>query len=219
MASKRVAVVLSGCGVYDGAEIHEATLTLYFLDRAGATAVCMAPNIEQHHVVNHLNGQETGEKRNVLKESARIARGNIVDLATVSSDSLDALIIPGGFGVAKNLSSLVYDGPDAWVDENLSRLIKEMHEAKKPIGALCISPAMLSLVLANKGITLTIGNDSGTVEAIQTMGNYHKETTANAIVVDEANKVVSTAAYMCAASIAEAAVGIEQLVTKILSWA
>ena len=148
MAKKQVGVVLSGCGVYDGAEIHEATLTLYFLDRAGAQAVCMAPNIPQHHVINHFSGALSDETRNVLVESARIARGNIRDLATVKADTLDALILPGGFGAAKNLSTLAFNDGRNQVNGELAALLQAMHALGKPIGAICISPAVLSLARA-----------------------------------------------------------------------
>ncbi|MBF0587824.1 MAG: isoprenoid biosynthesis glyoxalase ElbB [Magnetococcales bacterium] len=216
---KRIGVILSGCGVYDGAEIHETTLTLYFLDRAGVQTIMMAPNIDQHHVINHLTGDEMGETRNVLVESARIARGEIKDLATVSASDLDAVILPGGFGAAKNLSSLAFDGPNATLNAEMAALLKAMHAAKKPIGAICITPAVVSKVLADQGITLTIGDDQGTAGAIQTMGNLHQESTPDQIVIDEANRVISTAAYMCASSIGEAGAGIEKLVNEVLKRA
>ncbi|MBF0422406.1 MAG: isoprenoid biosynthesis glyoxalase ElbB [Magnetococcales bacterium] len=217
MAKKRVGVVLSGCGVYDGTEIHEATLTLYFLDRAGAQAIAMAPNIVQHHVIDHLLGAATSETRNVLVESARIARGQVRDVATVKANELDAIIIPGGFGAAKNLSTIAFDGPEAKTNPDVSRLILDMYQAKKPIGALCIAPAMLSKVLAGKGVTLTIGDDAGVAGAIQKMGNVHQESDFAGIVIDTPNRIVTTAAYMCAASIAEAGQGIEKLVAQILT--
>lgn len=217
MAGRRVGVVLSGCGVYDGAEIHEATLLLYFLDRAGAHAVCMAPDIPQHHVINHDTGEPSGEVRNVLVESARIARGNIRDLATVQVETLDALILPGGFGAAKNLSSVAFDGSKGQVNDDLARLIQGMHAAGKPIGAICIAPTVVSAALAGQGILLTIGNDAETADNIEKVGNRHQESRADDIVVDEANKVVSTAAYMCAACISEAGAGIEKLVDKVLA--
>lgn len=217
MSKKRVGVILSGCGVYDGAEIHEATLTLYFLDRAGAQAVCMAPNIPQHHVIDHLKGEPTGEARNVLVESARIARGEIRDLATVRAEDLDALILPGGFGAAKNLSSAAFDGAKAQVNKALAQLIQAMHASGKPIGAICISPVVVSAALAGRGVLLTIGHDEETARTIEMVGNRHQDSTTDAIIVDVANKVVSTAAYMCAASIHEAGVGIEKLVDKVLA--
>lgn len=216
MTVKRVGVVLSGCGVYDGAEIHEATLVLYFLDRAGVQVVCMAPDIPQYHVINHLTGEPSNEVRNVLVESARIARGNIRDLATVQAEKLDALILPGGFGAAKNLSSVAFEGSKAKVNADLGRLIQAMHAAGKPIGALCISPTVISTALAGLGILLTIGNDAETASNIESVGNRHQESVADDIVVDERNKVVSTAAYMCAACISEAGRGIEKLVQKVL---
>lgn len=216
MADKRIGVLLSGCGVYDGAEIHEATLTLYFLDRAAARVIIMAPNIPQHHVINHLTGEVTHETRNVLVESARIARGQIRDVATVTADDLDAIILPGGFGAAKNLSSVAFDGPNARVDPEVSRLLLGMVAAKKPIGALCIAPALLSKVLSGKGVTLTIGTDEGVAGAIEKMGNRHQQSNADTIVIDSANNIVTTAAYMCAASIGAAGEGIEKLVNQMM---
>jgi enhancing lycopene biosynthesis protein 2 len=212
----RIGVVLSGCGFLDGAEIYESTLTLFFLDQAGADVVIMAPDIDQHHVINHLTQEEMPESRNVLVESARIARGNITNIAQIDADDLDALIMPGGFGAAKNLSSLAFDGPNASINGELSTLVKAMHEGKKPIGAICIAPAVLSKILADHGITLTIGNDSDTAGAIKTMGNRHEDSSADNIVVDEKNRIVTTAAYMCAASIGEAGQGIEKLVNHIM---
>ncbi|MBF0447760.1 MAG: isoprenoid biosynthesis glyoxalase ElbB [Magnetococcales bacterium] len=212
----QVGVVLSGCGFLDGAEIYESTLTLFFLDLAGVKVTIMAPDIDQHHVLNHLTQEPMNEVRNVLVESARLARGQIKNMADVSADSLDALIIPGGFGAAKNLSSLAFDGPNATVNPDLAALIQRIHQQKKPIGAICISPAVLSRVLSNQGITLTIGNDPDTAQAIETMGNHHSQSQADHIVVDEANRIVSTAAYMCAASIGEAGLGIERLVNQVI---
>lgn len=220
MSRKRVGVVLSGCGVYDGSEIHEATLTLYFLDRAGAEAVMMAPNENQHHVVDHLTGQESGETRNVLTESARIARGVIKDLAQVGAEDLDAVIMPGGFGAAKNLSNVAFKGPEATVQADLAALLTAMHGAGKPIGAVCISPAVVAKVLGDKGITLTIGNeDPGTAQAIEAMGATHAGAEVNAAVVDAANKIVSTPAYMCGATISQVGQGIEKLVDEVLKLA
>lgn len=219
MAGKRVGVVLSGCGVYDGAEIHEATLTLYFLDRAAAKIIAMAPNIPQHHVINHLTGEVANETRNVLVESARITRGQIRDVAGVQADELDAIILPGGFGAAKNLSSVAFDGADAKVNPDVARLLLAMAAAKKPIGAMCIAPAMLSKVFSGKGMTLTIGDDEGVAGAIEKMGNKHAQSDFDGIVVDTPHRVVTSAAYMCAASIGEAGLGIEKLVAKILEMA
>ncbi|MBF0613518.1 MAG: isoprenoid biosynthesis glyoxalase ElbB [Magnetococcales bacterium] len=219
MAKKRIGVVLAGCGVYDGAEIHEATLTLYFLDRAGAEWVAMAPNIDQHHVVDHLTGQVVEERRNVLAEAARIARGKIRDLAEVRASELDGLIMPGGFGVAKNLSSIAFNGAEAEVNPDLAVLLRDMHRLNKPIGAICISPAVVSRVFAQMGVTVTIGCDPGTISAIEAMGNRHQTSPADGIVLDEEKRVVSTPAYMCGAGIAEVARGIEKLVSRVLELA
>lgn len=217
--AKRIGVILSGCGVYDGSEIHEAVITLLAIDRAGAEAVCMAPDIPQMHVVNHLAGEPVeGETRNVLVESARIARGNIKDLATVQASDIDALILPGGFGAAKNLCNFAVQGPDCSVNAEVTRLIKETHAAKKPIAAVCIAPAVLSKVLGSAKVwhQLTIGTDEGTAEALHKMGTEHIQCPVEECVIDEKNKLVSSPAYMLAGSISEAAEGIEKTVQALI---
>lgn len=215
----RIGVLLSGCGVFDGAEIHESVLTMLALDRAGAEIICMAPNVEQHHVINHLTQEEMSEKRNVLVESARIARGEIKDLKEVKGADLDGLIVPGGFGAAKNLSDFAFKGADSTVQPEVKRILNEMSEANKPIGAICISPAPLAKALADKKPQVTIGNDQDTAEAIETMGGEHKTCTVDMIHVDAGNNIVSTPAYMLGPGIKEVAVGIEKLVNKVVELA
>ncbi|CAI2016172.1 Sigma cross-reacting protein 27A [Serratia fonticola] len=212
---KQVAVVLSGCGVYDGAEIHEAVLTLLALDRAGAQAVCFAPDKAQLHVINHLSGEEMPESRNVLQESARIARGKIQALSQVDAEQLDALIVPGGFGAAKNLSSFATQGAECSVDPDLSKLILEMHKRNKPMGFMCIAPTLLPKVF-DQPLRLTIGNDPDLGEVIDAMGGEPVICPVDDIVVDIDNKVVTTPAYMLAQSIGEAAQGIDKLVSRVL---
>ncbi|MDY6851513.1 MAG: isoprenoid biosynthesis glyoxalase ElbB [Thermodesulfobacteriota bacterium] len=214
---EKVGVLLSGCGVFDGTEIHEAVLTLLALDRAGAETICLAPNIDQLHVINHLTQEETGEKRNVLVESARIARGKIKDLQDIQAADLDALIIPGGFGAAKNLSDFAVKGPEASVHPEVSRILRRMAAAGKPIGALCIAPATLTKALSDKEPQVTIGNDKGTATAIEAMGGRHVECSVDMIHLDQKNKIVTTPAYMLGPGIKEIAVGIEKLVDKVLS--
>ncbi|HDL6964306.1 TPA: isoprenoid biosynthesis glyoxalase ElbB [Yersinia enterocolitica] len=212
---KTVGVVLSGCGVFDGAEIHESVLTILALDRAGARIVFFAPDKPQLHVINHLTGEESTEQRNVLVESARIARGVIEPLSSATSEQLDALIVPGGFGAAKNLSDFAIKGSECAIDPDLYKLIQSMHKENKPIGFMCISPVMLPKLLG-KPVRLTIGNDPDTIEAIEIMGGEHVICPADDVVVDAENKVVTTPAYMLAASISEAAKGIDKLVAKVL---
>jgi enhancing lycopene biosynthesis protein 2 len=215
----RIGVLLSGCGVFDGSEIHEAVLTLLALDRAGAEIVCLAPNVEQAHVIDHLTQKETGEKRNVLVESARIARGEVKDLKDVRAADLDGLTIPGGFGAAKNLSDFAFKGQDATVLPDVQRLLSEMVAARKPVGAICIAPATLTRALSDKKPEVTIGSDAGTAAAIEAMGGKHKTCTVDMIHVDEANRIVSTPAYMLGPSIKNVAEGIEKLVAKVLELA
>ena len=217
MEKKKFAVVLSGSGVYDGAEIHEAVLTLLFLDRAGASVQCMAPDMDQFHVINHLTQQESDEKRNVLVESARIARGDIRDVGSVSAEEIDALIIPGGFGAAKNLSDFAIKGPDAQVHPQVNRLLAEMAGQGKPIGAICIAPATLTRALSERSPSVTIGNDVGTAAGIETMGGTHCDCPVDDICVDEKNRIVTTPAYMLGPGIKDVAAGIEKLVDKIIS--
>lgn len=215
----KVGVVLAGCGVFDGSEIHEAVITLLALDRAGAEAVCMAPDMPQRHVVNHLSGEvATTESRNVLVESARIARGHIKDIASVHADEIDALILPGGFGAAKNLCNFALNGAACSVNAEVSRLVKEMVAAKKPLAAICIAPAVLARILGDRqpAVQLTIGNDTTTAAALTAMGARHVECPVDAFVVDANLKLVSTPAYMLAGSISEAADGIEKTVQALL---
>ena len=216
---KKIGVVLSGCGVYDGAEIHESVITLLAIDRAGAQAVCMAPNVDQMHVVNHVTGEEAaGEKRNVLVESARIARGEIKDISTVKAKDIDALVFPGGFGAAKNLSSFAVKGENCDVHPEVLRLVKEFAAKQKPQAVLCIAPAMMAKIYedAPKKPVLTIGNDKETSGKIEIMGSRHQDCAANDFVFDAENKIVSTPAYMLGQSISEVAEGIEKTINELI---
>ena len=215
----RVGVVLSGCGVNDGAEIHESVITMLALDRAGVDMVLMAPNIDQLHVINHYTGSEMDESRNVLMESARIARGKIRDMAEVHASDVDALIFPGGFGVVKNLCDYAMAGTDCSVNPDVKRLATDVHKAGKPIGIICIAPAMFAKIMKGAGHTveLTIGTDEQTSSDINSMGSNHVSCPVEDIVIDKKNKIVSTPAYMLAQRISEAAEGIEKLVKEVLA--
>ena len=216
-ADKKVGVVLSGCGVYDGAEIHEAVVTLLAIAKTKANIICMAPDIAQLHVINHLKGEESaGETRNVLVESARIARGELKDIKDITAEEIDVLIFPGGFGAAKNLCDFAVKGKDCTVNLEVERLIKEMHAAKKPMGFICIAPVIAAKVLGEHGPTLTIGSDEATAAAIEAMGAKHVVRAVNEIAVCQVNKVVSTPAYMLGPGITDVASGIELLVLKVL---
>lgn len=214
---KKVAVILSGSGVFDGAEIHESVLTLLYLAKSGAEYQCFAPDILQHHVVNHLTGEISEEEsRNVLVESARIARGEIQNINNFDPNNFDALILPGGFGAAKNLSNFAFKGADASVNVDVLAACKLLAKTKKPAGYACIAPALLPQIYG-QGVKLTIGTDSDTAEALTKMGAKHIECEVTDIIVDEQNNLVTTPAYMLAQNIVEAAVGIEKLVSKVLS--
>ncbi len=217
---KRVGVVLAGCGFLDGAEIHEATLTLLFLDRRGAQVTALAPNVDQFHVIDHLIGEPvSSDRRSVLAESARISRGKIVDLAKVKPDAIDALILPGGFGAAKNLCTFAIDGKSMKVNPEVERLVRQMALAKKPLGFICIAPVIAAKVLSEMRPRLTIGNDPDTAAAIEAMGGVHVSCPVDQVVVDEKNRIASTPAYMLGPSIAPVAAGIEKLVSAILEMA
>ncbi len=217
----KVGVCLSGCGFLDGSEIQEAVFTLLALDQAGATAICCAPEMPQAQVVNHATQDRVGEQRDVLVEAARIARGNIIPLARMDARSIDAIIFPGGYGAAQNLCTFAVDGPECAVNYEVETLVSDMLEMKKPIGAICIAPAMLARLVGKRNIEakLTIGNDAGTAEAITKMGATHTECPVTEMVVDEENKIVSTPAYMYEASPAEVYQGIKKCVDEVLRLA
>ncbi|MEJ5166719.1 MAG: isoprenoid biosynthesis glyoxalase ElbB [Thermoanaerobaculia bacterium] len=211
----KVGVVLSGSGVFDGSEIHEATLTLLFLDKKGAEIIIMAPDMEQKDTINHLKQEPMKEKRNVLVEAARIARGNIKNIKDVKVDQLDALIFPGGFGAAKNLSDFAEKGENCTLHPEVERLIKDMHKEGKPMGFICIAPVLAAKALGNK-VQVTIGNDPEVAKKIEKMGAYHIECPVDMAVIDSKNRIVSTPAYMLASSIKELESGIKMLVNNVL---
>ena len=218
MADKpKFAVILSGCGNKDGAEIHESVLTLWALHKHGADYQCFAPDVEQHYVLNFITDEEMAEKRNVLVESARIARGNIKNLKTFKADDFDGLIIPGGLGVAKNLSTFAFEGPDCTVNGDVVRAVQETAAQHKPIGALCIAPAIIAKILGD--VVVTIGQDPWTETAIVKMGASHKQTTHGEIVIDKKNKLVTTPCYMLDARVDQIGEGAENLVMALLEMA
>ncbi len=215
-----VAVILSGCGVYDGSEIHEAVLTLLALARAGAKVTCAAPDIAQRHVINHATGEETEDgDRNVLEEAARISRGEIKRIDALRLNQLDAILFVGGFGVAKNLSSLAFDGPAYDIDPIINSFIQDAHQAQKALGFMCIAPALAASALGAKKVRLTIGNDADTAAILEGKGAAHINCPVDDVVVDTANRVVTTPAYMLAESILDAEAGINKLVDEVLKLA
>ena len=214
-----VAVVLAGCGFYDGAEINEAVLTLLSLDQQGASYQCFAPDMAQMHVINHLSGEPAaGESRNVLVEAARIARGNIKALTEATVDEFDALMVPGGFGAAKNLSDFAVAGADMQVQADFLALAQAFHQAGKPIGLICIAPVMAAAI-CGKGARCTIGNDDDTAAAIAAMGGEHTACPVSEVRVDVDNRLVSTPAYMLAEGVAQAYSGISACVKEVLALA
>lgn len=215
----KVGVILSGCGVFDGAEIHEAVAVLHALDRHGADIVCLAPNIDLQEI-DHQTQEPTGNTRNVLRESARIARGDITDLSTVTGDQFDAIVLPGGFGAAKNLCDFAMKGPDCTADEQTARVLTEAHAAGRPLGFACISPALAARVFGESlHPTLTIGNDKGTAAGLEKLGAKHQDCAGEDIVIDEANRIVSTPAYMYDQRITSVFTGIGKMVDRVLEMA
>ncbi len=215
----KVAVVLAGCGVYDGAEINEAVLTLLCLEQQGASYQCFAPDMQQMHVINHLTGEPVeGETRNVLVEAARIARGNVLDLASAKAADFDALLVPGGFGAAKNLSNFAVAGAEMEVQPDFLRVAREFHAAGKPIGLVCIAPVMAAAI-CGEGARCTIGNDAQVAAAIEAMGGKHLDCPVSEARVDPERKLVTTPAYMLAGSVSEAYSGISDCVKEVLALA
>lgn len=211
---KKVAVILSGCGVYDGSEINEVVLSLLALEQNSIAYTCFAPNINQHHVINHITGEEMADSRNVLIESARIVRGQVTDIKNLDPSHFDAIFIPGGFGAAKNLSDFTFNGASAKFNQQLLNAVLGFKNLNKPIAAICIAPIIVVKALGN-GVNVTIGNDIEVAKHIQTMGGEHIPKGTTDLCYDEVNKVLTTPCYMLAKNILEVKSGIDNLVTKL----
>ena len=215
---KRIGLLLSGCGQLDGSEIHETIVTMLALDREGVEIVFMAPDTKLN-VINHFEKKSVKEQRNVMVEASRLSRGKMKDIKDIKISDIDAIILPGGAGAIKNLSDFADKGANAVINPDVQRLILEMNENNKTIGAICISPAVVAKILSPKKIQVTIGNDLAAKSVIESMGCQHIDCTVDDIVVDQANKIVTTPAYMLGPGIKEIAVGIEKLVKKVVSMA
>ena len=213
--NKKVAVILSGCGVYDGSEIYESVLTLLRLDQRGAQVQCFAPNVPQMQVIDHYRGEEMQKSRNVLVEAARLARGNIKDVREGRVENFDALILPGGFGAAKNLSDFAVSGANCTVQPDVLAFAQAFARAGKPVGLICIAPALAARIYG-PGVVCTIGSDPDTAATLTKMGARHEICAVDEIVVDTERKLVTTPAYMLAKSIGETAGGINKLVDRVL---
>lgn len=215
---KKIAVILSGSGVFDGSEIHESVLALHAIEKFGASWHCFAPDIDQLNVINHQTGDEMDEKRNVLVEAARIARGDIEDVAKLNVADYDALLLPGGFGAAKNLTDFAVNGTQCSIDSHVASACQAFAQAKKPAGYLCITPILIPLIYPN-GVKGTIGNDPKTADAFEQLGGQHVACHVEDVVFDSEHLVLSTPAYMLAQSITEAANGIDKLVSRLIELA
>jgi enhancing lycopene biosynthesis protein 2 len=222
----KIGVLLSGCGVYDGSEIQEAVSVLIALDELGVNAVCMAPVMDQHHVVNHTDGEDMDHSRDVLTESARIARGEIANVADVKAEDLDGLVIPGGFGVAKNLCTWAFDGPEANVNHDVARLVGDVFTAGKPIAALCVAPVLVAKVLQGLGQTaeMTLGSPEGESpydiaafhSGIESIGMTAAACPLGEIHVDQARKLVTSPCYMMKATPAGILEGVRKACAKVV---
>ena len=211
---KKFAVVLCGCGPMDGSEIHESVMTLLAIDRNECQYTIFAPDADQFHVVNHYTKEVMNEKRNMLVEAARIARGDIHPLTELKATNFDAVVFPGGYGAAKNLFNYAIKGTKAVVDAEVERVIKDFHANHKPIGALCISPVLMAKVLGN--ITITVGTDEKTIHDVETFGAQHINTQQTEVIADKENMVFTTPCYMLPATIADIADCAENLIETIL---
>jgi enhancing lycopene biosynthesis protein 2 len=211
----KFAIVLSGCGVYDGAEIHEAVMTMYAVKSNGGTYQVFAPNVMQYHVVNHITGEAMKESRNVLVESARIARGRIKPLVEYRVSDFDALVFPGGFGVAKNLCSYAFDGTEMKIDRVVEKAVRDTHAAGKPIGALCISPVLITKIIGS--VEVTTGSDASAASDITAMGGVHKTSGHGEVVIDKKNRIVTSPCYMLDAEITDIAKGADNTIKALIS--
>ncbi len=213
---KRIAVILNGCGHLDGSEIHESVMTLLAIDRNECAYTVFAPNAPQYHVMNHLTRQPMEGSRNMLVEAARIARGNIHDINEYAPANFDALILPGGFGVAKNLFTYAFDGANATVLDSVRKAIVDTHAAHKPIGGLCIAPVLIAKVLGD--ITVTVGSDSATIADVEKMGASHVNTQITEVISDKQNLIFTTPCYMLNATIADIADSADNLVRTMIEY-
>lgn len=222
----KIGVLLAGSGVYDGSEIHEAVFTLLALEEQGVQAHCIAPNEPQHHVINHLTGEEQAETRNVLVEAARIARGAVQDLAEVQADTLDALIIPGGFGAAKNLNQWAIAGPEGAINPAVKQLIVDMVRAGKPLAGLCMGPTVIAKALEGEDIhaSLTVGSTEapspydidGISKGMTALGALVSMATIDEVIVDQTNNIVTAPCYMMEASMLQVRENIAMAVAELI---
>ncbi|RAP26973.1 isoprenoid biosynthesis protein ElbB [Candidatus Marinamargulisbacteria bacterium SCGC AG-343-D04] len=210
---KTIALVLSGCGVYDGSEIHEATLTAYFCDKQGLNISYLAPNIDQSGVINHHTGEPSNETRHCLTEASRIARGPVTALNDATLDNFDAAIFIGGYGAAKNLSNFATQGKDLSIQDDVARFILSMHELKKPLGFMCIAPVLVASLIP--GVICTLGLEQENLDTLEKMGASFRQANYDDVVIDNTHLVYSTPAYMIDTSISKIAIGIEKLVGDI----
>lgn len=226
---KTIGVILSGCGVYDGSEIQEAVSVLIALDELGADAVCLAPDMNQHHVVNHLTGEEMSQERNVRVEAARIARGEVTSLSEVDVSALDGLVLPGGFGAAKNLSTWAFDGPESTVREDVANLIRTLVEAGKPIAALCVTPVVVAKALEGTGrsVQMTLGTTldaspydvAAFHQGLAATGVHPVECALGELIVDEENNIITTPCYMMDAGPARIFESVRKACARLLEMA
>lgn len=214
---KNIAVLLGGCGTFDGSEIQESVLTLLSIKQCEVNYQCFSIDEPQHHVTDHNSKSvDNNTIRNMLIESARIARGDIKNISELLVDQYDALIIPGGFGVAHNFCDFAIKGKDFSVRSDIARICLEFTKAEKPVGFICIAPVMIAKIYCGFNVKMTIGNDTQVADIITSMGMKHVNTMVDEICIDEKYKIVSTSAYMLAENIAQVYDGIFKLVSAVV---
>lgn len=218
---KKFAVILCGSGFLDGSEIREAVGTLWALSLEGVEFQCFAPDLPQHHVMNCLTREEVkSESRNMLVESARIARSSVKSLDDLEVSDFDALVLPGGFGAAKNLCTFAFKGSNASVLPALERTLQEFYAKKKPIGAICIAPAIVALTFKGENFELTVGEKGEAAMEIEKLGHQAVVCEADEAHVDSVHRIVTTPAYMYdSAPLHKIFEGIRKLVHEVVRLA
>ena len=228
MNEMKTAILLSGSGVFDGSEIHESVMAMLALSQNKLEYICTAPDINQHHVINHINGEEINQQRNILQESARIARGKIVSLSKLNLENISSLVIVGGFGAAKNLSDWAFKGTEGSVIEDVKNLILNFIENEKPIVSLCISPVLIAKSTEGTEFhpKLTLGsakekseyNIQATNDAIESIGSTAKNKCKSEICVDEKLKIISAPCYMMDADIEDIYLNVKMAINRLYQF-
>ena len=217
----KFAVILAGCGSFDGSEIHETTLGLLAIDEQGGSYDCYAPNQEQGRTLNFYTKEVVATKgqagnRNILEEGGRIARGNIKPISELNIADYDAIIFPGGMGTVYNWCDYAEKGVNCTVLPEIAQAMETAYLSGKWVGAMCIAPVIVAKVLGKYGVHITIGNDPQTASNVIQMGAIHEERTATQACIDKEHHIATTPCYMLAKSIKEIYAGNTALIKGII---